>query len=273
VPEGILATAYEALGRGERDPLLALLGPKFEWIEPKLEGYPLAGVHRGPEGVTQGVLYPLFELFERLSITVDEVIEGDDRSVVVGTMRGRPKGADSDWELPFVHIWEVDQEGVAARVRTYFDRSRLTIAASRRHLAEVADDLLEQAAEIRRQWAQLGDALRAATVEDGERSEAVDESGEPVEPTLASARLAAVDLAEDGASREEVDAFLRDELNVEEREPVLDEVFGAGAVADEAESGDAVSGPQPEPEPEPEHEHERALEARRLSKLFARNRS
>ena len=262
MPEGILATAYEALGRGERDPLLALLGPDFEWIEPELDGYPLAGVHRGPDGVTQGVLYPLFELFDRLVVDVAEVIEGDDRSVVVGTMRGRPAGADSDWELPFAHIWEVDEDGVAARVRTYFDRSRITIAASRRQLAEVADDLLEQAAEIRRQWAQLGDALRAAGVDDEEREEAVDESGEPVEPALASARLAAVDLAQDGATRDEVDAFLRDELGVEDRGPVLDEVFGADEPV--AEGGTELD--------DGRDEREGALEARRLSKLFARNR-
>jgi len=266
VPEGILATAYEALGRGERDPLLALLGPDFEWIEPELDGYPLAGVHRGPEGVTQGVLYPLFELFDRLTVTVTDVIEGEDRSVVTGTMRGRPSGADSDWELPFAHVWEVDEDGVAARVRTYFDRSRLTIAASRRQLAEVADDLLEQAAKIRRQWAQLGDALRAAGVEGPERSEAVDANGEPVEPALASARLAAVDLAQEGATREEVDAFLRDELEVEDRAPVLDEVFGASAAEEVAET--AVGEPDVEPD-----EREGALEAKRLSKLFARNRS
>lgn len=262
MPEGILATAYEALGRGERDPLLALLGPDFEWIEPELDGYPLAGVHRGPEGVTQGVLYPLFELFDRLTLTVTEVIEGDDRSVVTGTMRGRPSGADSDWEMPFAHVWEVDDDGVAARVRTYFDRSRLTIAASRRQLAEVADDLLEQAAEIRRQWAQLGDALRAAGVEGPERSDAVDEDGEPLEPALASARLAAVDLAQEGATRDEVDAFLRDELALEDRAPVLDEVFGADAPDEETS----------EPGPEP-GVRDGTLEARRLSKLFARNRS
>jgi hypothetical protein len=159
-------------------------------------------------------------------------------------------------------------------VRTYFDRSRLTIAAARRQLADVADDLLEQAAEIRRQWAQLGDALRAAAVDDDERAEAVDEAGEPVEPALASARLAAVDLAQDGASREEVDAFLRDELNVDDPAPVLDEVFGRETTASELPEPEDT-GPEPEHEAEggPEQEREGALEARRLSKLFARNRS
>ena len=271
MPEGILATAYEALGRGERDPLLALLGSEFEWIEPELEGYPLSGVHRGPDGVGHGVLDPLLDLFDRLTIEVAEVIEGEDRSVVVGTMRGRPEGADSDWELPFAHVWEVGEDGVAARVRAYFDRSRLTIAASRRQLAEVADDLIEQAAEIRRQWAQLGDALRAAGIDDAERPEAVGDDGEPVEPALASARLAAVDLAQEGASRDEVDAFLRDELGVEDRDAVLDEVFGAAAQTPEAEHGDGEEEPERAPEHAPD-EREGALEARRLSKLFARNR-
>lgn len=255
MPEGILATAYEAFGRGDNEPLLGLLGPGFEWVEPELEGYPLAGVHRGPDAVEQGVLLPLRDLFDELSVTVAEVVDADDRSIVTGTLSGRPAGSDTAWELQFAHVWEIDDDGVAARVRTYFDRSRLTLAASRRQLADVADDLLEQAAEIRRQWAQLADAVRAAGVDD-ERPGLVDDEGEPVEPATASARLAAVDLAQDGATREEVDAFLRDELNIEDRDSVLDEVFGALEDA----------------EVEPS-ERTAAIEAGRLSKLFARNRS
>jgi len=140
-------------------------------------------------------------------------------------------------------------------VRTYFDRSRLTLAAARAHLSVVADDLLEQAAEIRRQWAKLADTLRAA---------GSDEVGEKAEETASarrasSARLAAVDMAQDGASREDVEAFLRDELAIEDPEDILDEVFR-------------------EPETEPSSpaaldEHAAALEAKRLGRIFARNRS
>jgi ketosteroid isomerase-like protein len=254
VPDGSLGDAYAALGRGDSGPLLALLGPHFEWIEPDLPGYPLSGTHRGREGFG-GVLDRLDALFDELAVGVDEVVETGDRLVATGTIHGRPAGADADWTLPFAHVWELEG-GEPLRARAYFDRSRLTLAASRRRLADLADDLLEQAAEIRRQWARLGDALRASGLEAPEEGDEPLESAAVATTGSASMRLAAVDMADEGATREEVDAFLRDEHGLDDTVSILDEVFGPAASS-------------------PEHgidEHAAALEARRLSRLFARNR-
>jgi uncharacterized protein len=254
LPDWSLGTAYEALARGDTSPLLALLEEDFEWVEPELPGYPLAGVHRGALEVRTRVLDGLERLLEGLTIEGEELVEAGSRVVVTGVIRGRPAGVDEDWELPFSHVWEVAGNGRPQRVRTYFDRSRLTLAASRRELAGVADELLEQAAEIRRQWDRLGETLRTAG------SEAAEEDGdEPREPS-SSARLAAVDMASDGATREEVEAFLRDEHGVEEPAAILDEIFP------HAET------PEPEAAAAPLEDQTAALEATRLSRLFARNR-
>jgi ketosteroid isomerase-like protein len=261
MPSGILGTAYEALGRGDSGPLLALIDADFEWVEPDLPGYPLAGVHQGPDGVG-AVLTRLATLLDGLVIEGHEVAEAGERETVTGVMRGRPAGAEEDWELPFAHVWELDGDGRVVRVRAYFDRSRLTLAAARRQLAEVTDDLLEQAAEIRRQWARLGDALRAAGVEAPEEAvEALaeadgDGAAVPVGAGTASARLAAVDMAQDGATREEVETYLRDDAGVEDPASILDEVFGASA----------------EPTETPLAERGAGFEAPRLGRLFARNR-
>src|SRR3954466_10556067 len=141
-----------------------MLPPEFEWTEPEIAGYPLSGVHRGATGMAKGFLAPLAELLDGLTFELDEVVAAWDREVVTGLMRGRPAGSPIEWELPFAHVWELSS-GVPVRARGYFDRSRLTLAGNRRQLAELADDLLEQAAEIRLQWSRLGDALRAAGVE------------------------------------------------------------------------------------------------------------
>src|SRR3954454_10728423 len=225
MPDGILGTAYQALGTGDNRPLLALLDSRFEWIEPELPGYPLAGVHRGPDG-GGGVLPQLSELFDGFVLEAYEVAEAGERETVTGVMRGRPGGADEDWELPFAHVWEVAEDDRFVRVRTYFDRSRLTLAASRRQLADVADDLIEQAAEIRRQWGRLAEAMRAGGGDDaatGEEEAAGSAEGDDAEAAAApavvagaSARWAAAERAEEGASRGEVEEFLRDELEVEE---------------------------------------------------------
>jgi ketosteroid isomerase-like protein len=256
VPDWTLGTAYEALGRGDTSPLLALLGPEFEWIEPELPGYPLGGVHRGAIEVRTRVLEGLERLLEGLSIEGEEMVEAGSRAVVTGTIRGRPAGADEEWELAFAHVWEMGGDGRPLRVRTYFDRSRLTLAATRRELAGVADDLLEQAAEVRRQWDKLGDTLRAAGADAPD-----DEEDHDDESTAgsSSARLAAVDMASDGATREEVEAYLREELDIDEPGPFLDEVFPPAVEPAETP-------------PAPLDEQASAIEANRLSRLFARNR-
>ena len=243
------------MGRGDNSPLLALLSEEFEWIEPDLPGYPLAGSHRGALEVRTRVLEEMGRLLEGLTIEGEEMVEAGSRVVVTGVIRGRPAGGDEEWELPFSHVWELGRGGKPLRVRTYFDRSRLTLAAARGQLSAVADDLLEQAAEIRRQWAKLADTLRAAGP--GEVGEKAKET--PSARRASSARLAAVDMAQDGASREDVEAYLRDELEIEDPEAILDEVFAEREA--EPTSPDALD------------EHAAALEAKRLGRIFARNRS
>jgi ketosteroid isomerase-like protein len=257
VPDGILRSGYEALGRGDAAPLLDLLPAGFEWVEPELPGYPLGGVHRGAEGFATGMLAPLAELLDGLTFELGEVVSTGDREVVTGVMRGRPPGSGGgEWELAFAHVWEL-RDGAPARATGYFDRSRLTLAASRRQLADVADELLDQAAEIRLQWSRLGDALRAAGVETADEELGV--AGEEIADVggAASARLVAVDMAQDGSTREEVDAYLREELGVEDTAAILDEAFEPGA----------------DPHSElPLDQRPGALDPSRLTRLFARNR-
>lgn len=264
MPDGILATAYEALGRGDTRPLLALIEADFEWVEPEVAGYPLAGVHTGRDAAG-ALLTGLGTVLGDLVVEAHEVAEAGERETVTGVLHGRPPGADESWELPFAHVWELDEDDRFTRVRTYFDCSRLTVAATRRQLADVADDLLEQAAEIRRQWARLGDALRAAGVEasgeaaDALAAEEVDADEVPLSGG-ASARLAAVDMVAEGASRDEIEAFLRNELEIEDPAPILDEVLGAAG----------APGAAPDPTLD---QRAAALEATRLGRLFARNRT
>jgi ketosteroid isomerase-like protein len=259
VAESVLRAGYEALERGDAGPLLGLLPDDFEWVEPELPGYPLSGEHRGAEGLATGVLAPLAELLDGLTFEIGEVVVAGDREVVTGVMRGRPAGSSVEWELAYAHVWEL-HDGVAVRGRGYFDRSRLTLAASRRQLADVADELLDQAAEIRLQWSRLGDALRAAGVESAdEASEGGSEDDVPAGSAgAASARLTAVDMAQDGSSRSEVESFLREEVGAEDAEAILDEVFGQG-------DGDRL-------EDVPLEQRPGALDASRLTRLFARNR-
>ena len=100
--------------------------------------------------------------------------------------------------------------------------------------------------------------MRAAGVEAADRGvDPGDTSPTPEDVARgpASARLVAVDMAHEGSTRDEVEAYLRDELEIDDTGAILDEVF------------------DPSGEPQPDLPVEEASGAARLSRLFARNRS
>src|SRR3954467_8538443 len=103
MPGGNLGTAYEALLRGDSGPLLALLESGFEWVEPELAGYPLSGVHRGPDGVAS-VGKRLGELFEGLVIEWSELADAGSRVTDSGVMRGRPRGLSPLLQMPLLFV-------------------------------------------------------------------------------------------------------------------------------------------------------------------------
>ena len=95
-------------------------------------------------------------------------------------------------------------------------------------LTNLADELLSQASEVRRQWAELSETLgveppepapvaeRAAVPAPSEADDGA--SDDPV-------RLVALDMMLSGRSREEVREYLRATFGDGDREHVLDEIF------------------------------------------------
>ena len=94
-------------------------------------------------------------------------------------------------------------------------------------LTSLADELLAQASEVRRQWAELSEALGveppepapAATPAAAADSQAPE--GEEADPV----RLVALDMMLSGRSREEVREYLDATFGDDDREEVLDEIF------------------------------------------------
>jgi CheY-like chemotaxis protein len=102
-------------------------------------------------------------------------------------------------------------------------------------LADLADELLRQAADVRRQWAELGETLglepapaprpvaaEAEAADDGERAAAQFANADP-------ARLVALDMMLSGRSREEVDEYLRTTFGDDVDPTILDEIFSEPA--------------------------------------------
>jgi ketosteroid isomerase-like protein len=115
-----------ALGRRDKEGLLALADVDIEWIIPG-ENWPLAGTYCGHAG--------LEKLLEKANDTMEtsfpeppEFIAHGDRVVVVGIATGRIKATNKQWEDHWVFDIIV-RDGKLTKVREYVDTQALARAA------------------------------------------------------------------------------------------------------------------------------------------------
>jgi uncharacterized protein len=115
-----------ALGRRDKQDLLALSAEDIEWIIPG-EDWPLAGTHRGHAG--------LENLLQKANETVDtsfpeppEFIAQGDRVLVVGFARGRIKATNRTFEDDWVFAITV-RNGTLTNIREYIDTQALARAS------------------------------------------------------------------------------------------------------------------------------------------------
>ena len=116
---------FAAIGRGDREGLLALVAEDIEWIIPG-EDWPLAGTHRGHAG--------LADLLETASKTMEtsteprEYVAQGDRVLVVGFATGKVKATNKTFEDDWIFAITV-QNGKVTKVREYIDTQALARAS------------------------------------------------------------------------------------------------------------------------------------------------
>ena len=116
---------FAAIGRGDKEALLALVAEDIEWIIPG-EDWPLAGTHRG-----HAVVADLFQKASEMEISYSEppefVAQGD-RVLVVGFARGRIKATNRTFEDDWVFAITV-RDGKVAHIQEYVDTQALARAS------------------------------------------------------------------------------------------------------------------------------------------------
>jgi ketosteroid isomerase-like protein len=116
---------FAAIGRGDREALLALVAEDIEWIVPG-EDWPLAGTHRGHAG--------LADLLETASKSIEtsteprEFVAQGDRVLVVGFARGKIKATNKTFEDDWIFAITV-RDGRLTNIREYVDTQALARAA------------------------------------------------------------------------------------------------------------------------------------------------
>jgi ketosteroid isomerase-like protein len=123
-----------ALGRRDKQDLLALSAEDIEWIIPG-EDWPLAGTHRGHAGLNN-LVQKANETVETSYPQPPEFIAQGDRVLVVGFARGRIKATNRMFEDHWVFANTI-RNGKVTTIREYVDTQALARAsetpASPRH--------------------------------------------------------------------------------------------------------------------------------------------
>jgi len=121
----IVKDVFAAIGRGDREALLALVAEDIEWIIPGKD-WPLAGTYRGHAG--------LADLLDTASRSMDtsteprEFVAQGDRVLVVGFARGMVKATNKPFEDDWIFAITV-QDGRLTRIQEYIDTQALARAA------------------------------------------------------------------------------------------------------------------------------------------------
>jgi ketosteroid isomerase-like protein len=121
----IVKDFFAAIGRGDREGLLALVAVDIEWIIPG-EDWPLAGTHRGHAG--------LADLLETASKSIEtsteprEFVAQGDRVLAVGFARGKIKATNKTFEDDWIFAITV-RDGRLTSIREYIDTQALAQAA------------------------------------------------------------------------------------------------------------------------------------------------
>ena len=122
----IVKSFLAALGRRDKQGLLALSAEDIEWIIPG-EDWPLAGTHRG-HAALEKLLEKANETLETSYPEPPEFIAQGDRVLVIGFAKGKILATNNPFEDNWVFAITV-QNGKLTNVREYIDTQALARAS------------------------------------------------------------------------------------------------------------------------------------------------
>jgi ketosteroid isomerase-like protein len=122
----IVKDFFAAMGRGDKQGLLALAAEDIEWMIPG-EGWPLAGRHRGHAELA-GLLQKASEMMETSYPKPPEYVAQGDQVLVIGSATGKIKATNKPFKDDWVFAITV-RSGKVANIREYIDTQALARAA------------------------------------------------------------------------------------------------------------------------------------------------
>jgi ketosteroid isomerase-like protein len=120
---------YDSVAAGDLEGALARLTPDCAWTE--MDGFPYRGTHRGPDAIREGIFARLGVDWEDFRLDVDEVIDGGDTIVGVGTYSGTWKATGRPMRARVVHVWRL-RDGKVHAFEQFTDTLRVADAMASR---------------------------------------------------------------------------------------------------------------------------------------------
>lgn len=108
----IIRTHYDASDRGDLDGMLAPLAAGVRWTE--AAGFPYAGTYVGPAAVAENVFARIAVDWDDYTLAVDEVVDGGDTVIGIGTYSGTYKRTGRFFAARVAHVWRLENGEVVA---------------------------------------------------------------------------------------------------------------------------------------------------------------
>ena len=108
----IVRSFYESIAGGHPDRGLALLAADCAWTE--MDGFPYRGTYHGPDAVRENIFFRIGGDWEGFTMTVDEVLDGGDAIVGVGTYSGTYRATGRPMRARVVHVFQLRDAKIAA---------------------------------------------------------------------------------------------------------------------------------------------------------------
>ncbi|HEX7627113.1 MAG TPA: nuclear transport factor 2 family protein [Gaiellaceae bacterium] len=115
----IVKRSYDAFARKDLDGVMGDMHPDIEWQQ--AQGLPHGGTYHGLDAVRRNIFEPLdAEWWSEFSADPDEFLAAGNEVVVIGRYRGVAKETGKRLDVPFVHVWTLQEER-AVRFRQFLD--------------------------------------------------------------------------------------------------------------------------------------------------------
>ena len=115
----IVRRSYDAFARDDMDGVLGDMAPDILWEQ--AQGLPHGGVYHGLDEVRRNIFDPLDrDWWAEFGAEPDDFLDAGDDVVVLGRYRGVAKGTGKRLDVPFVHVWTLE-DGKAIRFRQFLD--------------------------------------------------------------------------------------------------------------------------------------------------------